>query len=426
VTLKKLAIAILGLLTIVLILWIFLGDRVTRLALVSSLFTGAEQQQNFNRMHEVFPSTKMLPSDSPYEFSLGAELSLPERFSYLGNTVDTAEFIRRTDTAAVLVLHRGELVFEDYWLSGGPEQVWLSMSVSKSFVSALIGIAIEQGYIADVNSLVTDYVPQLEGSAYDQVRIKDILQMSSGASWNEDYGDPDSDINRFGRAFALGGSMNKFATTLVREFEPGTYNRYNSTDTQVLGWLLSEATGRSLTDYMTDVLWRPMGAQDAGYWLQDLDGMEMAFGGLNVTARDYAKLGEMYRLGGAFNGRQIVPASWVKDSLTLDADHLLPGENPASDWPLGYGYQWWIPEGDAGEFMAIGVYNQFIYIAPERELVIVKLSANSAYGTPQDPEASSEFETIEFFRALGAELDIEADTEDDSLDVEAIDQSSDN
>lgn len=404
VKLKKLSLAFVAITSIVFILWLFLGDRLTRLTLVSSLFTGVEQHQNFNRIYQVFPSTEMLPGDSTYAFKTGDKISLPEFFSYLGEQVQTAEFLERTDTSAVLVLHRGEIIFEDYWLSGGPQQPWLSMSVSKSFVSALIGIAIEQGHIAGVDSLVTDYVPQLLGSAYDKVRIKDILQMSSGASWNEDYGDPDSDINRFGRAFALGGSMNKFAATLTREFEPGTYNRYNSTDTQVLGFLLSEATGRTLTDYMTEMLWQPMGAQDAGYWLRDLDGMEMAFGGLNVSARDYAKLGEMYRLGGAFNGRQIVPASWVKDSITPDAAHLMPGDNPASDWPLGYGYQWWIPQGNAGEFMAIGVYNQFIYVAPERDLLVVKLSANSAYGTAEDPMASSEFESIEFFRTLGAAL----------------------
>jgi len=97
-----------------------------------------------------------------------------------------------------------------------------------------------------------------------------------------------------------------------------------------------------------------------------------------------------------------MPAQWVQASITPDAPHLIAGDNPASDWPLGYGYQWWIPQGDQGEFMAIGVYNQFIYVAPESNTVIVKLSANSAYGTPNDEDASSEFESIEFFRGITA------------------------
>ena len=379
--------------------WFVFGDRIARVQVVSSLFTGAEQIDNFNRMHMMFPVTTMPAAEQPYSFPVVETVPLPTEFIYRGEQVETAEFLARTDTGAVLVIKDGAIQFEQYWRSGGQTQTWLSMSVAKSFISALIGIAIEQGHIRDINDPITDYAPELAGSAYDNVAIKDILQMSSGASWNEDYGDPESDINRFARVFALGGSMNKFATTLTREMAPGTYNRYNSTDTQALGMLLTAATGRSITEYMIENLWHPMGAENTGYWLTDADNMEMAFGGLNITARDYGKLGELYRLGGALNGHQIVPADWVSASIVADAPHLVPGDNPASDWPLGYGHQWWIPEGTTGEFMAIGVYNQFIYIAPEADMVVVKLSANSAYGTPEDEGASSEFESIEFFRA---------------------------
>ena len=384
-------------------IWINYADRIQRLQVVGSLFTGAEQIQNFNSMHEMFPVNVLPRAEQVLEFESGVAVQLPTSFMYRGAEVLISEFITRTDSGALLVLKDGKVTFEQYWQTGGRDQTWLSMSVAKSFISALIGIAVDQGLIGDITEPVTDYVPELAGSAYDNVRIKDILQMSSGASWNEDYGDPESDINRFGRVFALGGSMNEFAATLVPDLTPGTYNRYNSTDTQVLGMLLTKVTGRSVNDYMIEMLWHPMGAENVGYWLTDAEGMEMAFGGLNITARDYAKLGEMYRMGGALNGQQIVPADWVKASITPDAPHLMPGNNPNSDWPIGYGQQWWIPEGDVGEFMAIGVYNQFIYVAPESNTVIVKLSANSAYGTPDDPDASSEFESLELFRAIAAQ-----------------------
>jgi hypothetical protein len=384
-------------------IWINYADRIQRLQVVGSLFTGAEQIENFNSMHEMFPVNVLPPAPQSLQFEPGVAAPLPTSFMYRGAEVQTSEFITRTDSGALLVLKDGKITFEQYWQTGGRDQTWLSMSVAKSFISALIGIAVDQGLIGDITEPVTDYVPELAGSAYDNVRIKDILQMSSGASWNEDYGDPESDINRFGRVFALGGSMNEFAATLVPDLPPGTYNRYNSTDTQVLGMLLTKVTGRSVNDYMIEMLWHPMGAENVGYWLTDAEGMEMAFGGLNITARDYAKLGEMYRMGGAFNGQQIVPADWVQASITPDAPHLMPGDNPQSDWPIGYGQQWWIPEGDVGEFMAIGVYNQFIYVAPESNTVIVKLSANSAYGTPDDPDASSEFESLELFRAIAAQ-----------------------
>jgi CubicO group peptidase (beta-lactamase class C family) len=393
----------LGVLVIVAVTqWISLGDRITRVQVVSTLFTGAEQWQNFNRMHSMFPVNTMPAAPQPNAFASGSPIELPSEFTFRGERVETAEFLSRTDSGALLVIKEGQIAFEQYWLSGGQQQTWMSMSVAKSFISALIGIAVEQGHIRDINQPITDYVPELAGSAYNNVPIKDVMQMSSGASWNEDYGDPESDISRFSRIFALGGSMNAFAATLESEFAPGTYNRYNSTDTQALGMLLTNAVGRPISEFMIEVLWHPMGAENQAHWLTDSEDMEMAFAGLNATARDYAKLGEIYRLDGLFNGRQILPAQWVKDSITPDAPHLIAGDNPASDWLLGYGYQWWIPEGNQGEFMAIGVYNQFIYVAPQSNMVIVKLSANSAYGTPADAGASSEFESIEFFRRITA------------------------
>lgn len=381
-------------------------ERIDRAATVATLFSGAEQYENFNRMDEMFPSATMSASNAPFEFGEGAPLSVPASFVYDGEIVDTQTFLTETDTAALLVLKDGDVVFEDYWLTGGRDVTWLSMSVAKSFVSALIGIAVADGDIESTEDPVTRYVPELEGSAYDGVSIKDILQMSSGARWNEDYSDPESDINRFGRIFALGGSLNAFAGTLENQRAPGTYNLYNSTDTQVLGMLLVKTTGRTIADYMQEKLWHPLGAETEAHWLLDSEGMEMAFGGMNATARDYAKIGELYRLGGRLNGQQIVPSEWVAASVTPDAPHLLPGkDNPASDFELGYGYQWWIPEGDDGEFSAIGVYNQFVFVNPRRGTVIVKLSANSEYGVSNDESSFREIETIELFRAINASME---------------------
>jgi CubicO group peptidase (beta-lactamase class C family) len=165
--------------------------------------------------------------------------------------------------------------------------------------------------------------------------------------------------------------------------------------------LLQAATGQSVTAYMQAKLWEPLGMESPAYWMIDDDGMEMVFGGLNATARDYAKLGELYRLQGQWQGSQLVPAQWVTDSITPDAPHLLPGENPMSDFDMGYGYQWWIMDGDRGDYSAIGVYNQFIYVDPSKGLVVVKLSANSDYAATNEESSFREFETIEFMRAIG-------------------------
>ena len=372
-----------------------------RLQFMGTLFSGAEQNENFARVAEMFPSTKLNPSSKPFEFSEGDAVGLPINFRYKDAVVDTRSFLQETDTSAVLVIQKGAVRYEEYLLNGGRNVNWLSMSVAKSFISALLGIAIEEGQINSIEEPVTLYLPSLKGSAYDGVRIKDVLQMSSGARWNEDYGDPNSDINRMARIMAMGGSLNEFAATLTAEKPPGTYNLYNSTDTQVLGMLLQAATGQSVTAYMQAKLWQPLGMESPAYWMVDDDGMEMVFGGLNATARDYAKLGELYRLQGQWQGAQLIPSQWVKDSITPDAPHLVPGENPMSDFAMGYGYQWWIMDGDRGDYSAIGVYNQFIYIDPSKDLVIVKLSANSDYAMTNEESSFREFETIEFFRAIG-------------------------
>ena len=370
-----------------------------RLSWASSLFTGVDQYQNFNRVYEFFPTSELIPSNTPLIFEHGPSIELPSHFIFQDNLVNVNEYLSRTDVTALLVLKDGTITYENYWLTGGKSVKWLSASVAKSFISALIGIAIDQGYINSIDDAVTVYVSQLKDSAYDGVRIKDILQMSSGASWNEDYSDPNSDINRSVRIFALGGSLDEFTASLKNEKKPGTFNRYNSTDTQVLGMLLREATGISVTQYMQKMLWDPIGAEDNAYWLLDSENMEVAYGGFNATARDYAKLGELYRLEGNINGTQIIPSNWIQASITPDAAHLMPGENALSDYPLGYGYQWWIPD-DSGDFMAIGVYNQFIYVSPQNNVVAVQLSANNIYGTNEELSTLSEFESISFLKAI--------------------------
>ena len=392
---------ILALLTIIALIVIFMyKDLYTRVTVLGTLFSGEEQYENLNRFYKFIDSSTLSPSSNPLNFKSSKTISLPSSFNFNDAVIGTENFLQRTDTSALLILQNGRIQFEKYWLTGGENVQWMSMSVAKSFISALVGIAIRDGHINNIEEAISDYVPELKNSPYNNVRIKDVLQMSSGASWNEDYSDPESDINRWAKIFALGGSFDEFIQTLSDDFKPGTRNRYNSMDTQALGMLVNRATGKTITNYMTEMLWHPMGASNEGYWLLDSEGMEMAFAGLNITARDYAKFGELYRLDGKLNGQQIVPKSWVKDSITPDGPHLTPGDNPLSDYPLGYGYQWWVPGGDKGEFMAIGIYNQMIYVAPESNMVIVKLSANSSYGTAEDTGIASELETIEFFRAI--------------------------
>ena len=371
---------------------------------VASLFTGKEQYENFNRIDALFPTDKVAASDHPEPLETGKAISLPAAFAFDGTDLSTEDFLAATDTAALLVLKDGKIVHETYRLTGGPDVRWLSMSVGKSVVSALVGTAIADGAIKSVDEPVTTYLPGLAGSAYDGVKIKDILQMSSGAQWREEYSDGESDIFRLGALLASGAAISTFPASLKRDHAPGTFNRYNSADTLVLGLLVERATGKRLARYTHEKLWQPIGATSEAFWLTDDEGTAHAYAGFNSTARDYSRIGELYRNGGRWKDKQVIPAEWVQASITPDAPHLVPGHRASADSDWGYGYQWWLPGGDdKQDYAAVGVYNQFIYVNPRSRMVIVKLSANSSYGQSGSESASREAETIAFFRSLAAE-----------------------
>ena len=228
--------------------------------------------------------------------------------------------------------------------------------MSKSFIATLIGIAVQQGKL-NLEDEVTTLLPDFKDTGYEGVTVLDLLGMRSGVRFTEDYGDYNSDINRFGRAFAMGTSYREFAKTLENEVAPGSRCRYVSIDTQVLGFLLTEAMGQSLTELLQKYIWEPVGMEHKGGWIVDNTDYEMALGGILASLRDYAKLGQLYLNKGALNGHQIVSPKWVSSATSRHPDQ------PASQHSqMGYGYQWWIPSNDTGDFMAIGIYDQFVYI----------------------------------------------------------------
>ncbi|KJC63666.1 serine hydrolase domain-containing protein [Agreia bicolorata] len=363
------------------------------------LFTDAPQFQNFGRMNEIVPSVEMPPSSTPIPWPAGPAVEAPDTYDFDGKQRSFEEFFQFTETTALLMLKEGKVVYERYALGAHPGLRWISMSAGKSFVSAMVGIAISEGHIGGVDDPISDYIRVNPGSAYDGVSIRNVLQMSSGARWTEEYDDPTSDVFQLSAAQTGYGSFEDVVAAMVRERNPGELSRYNSGDTQALGLLIRSATGQSVASYMQTKLCEPLGVTSPSYWLSDADGVEATYYGLNMTARDFARLGELYRNDGVFNGRQIVPSEWVRESLTADGPHLQPGKPLVgiTYYPLGYGYQWWLPIGDRGEFTAIGVYNQFIYVDPITATVIVKLSANRRTGFIGDEGTP---ENLEFMRAL--------------------------
>lgn len=377
----------------VLSVWAF--PKIKALNTTLTLFDEDKIVENFRSVAEFWPTRSLTQAKVPYVYNYGDPLNVPSSFAYNDQKLGTRQFLKDSWTTGLIVIQNDEIALEDYYLGNSAVTQNISWSMAKSFISALIGIAVNDGHIISIEQSVDAYATSLGGSGYEGVSIKNVLQMSSGVAFNEDYGDFYSDINRWGRDFSLGNSQDAFAATLKNDIEPGTVNHYVSINTHVLGMVLTQATGRSITDYMQEKLYNPMGMEHDGLWIIDGQGMEMALGGLNLTLRDFAKLGSLYLHDGTFNGQQIVPASWVADSRTMDQPHLLPGND------FGYGYQWWMVGGDSGEFMAMGVYGQYIYINPETNTVIVKNSANPFYNdTSYIP--SNDFAHLALFRALSA------------------------
>ncbi|TVR50202.1 MAG: class C beta-lactamase-related serine hydrolase [Rhodobacteraceae bacterium] len=358
-----------------------------------TLFSDATRAENFRNMDAVFPARAVPRGADVWAFDRAPQ-PLPDSYDFGGTTQDLAAFLDRTETTGLLVVHRGAITHEEYRQGADDTALFTSWSVAKSVLSVLIGIAMDEGHIASLRDPIGEYVPALADSGYADVPIEDALTMSSGIAFDEDYDNPRSDINMlFFRAMALGTPIEDSIAALHSIRAPGAFNAYASSDTMALGLLLEAATGERVADYLATRLWAPMGAEADATWSTDRTGREIALCCLNATLRDYARFGRLYLEGGAREGRQIVPADWVRASVTPEAAHLQPGENPASDWTFGYGYKWWIPEDPQGDFTAIGVWGQYVYVDPAREVVIVKTSSDPAFD-------DNDHETIAAFRAI--------------------------
>ncbi|MEP4198407.1 MAG: serine hydrolase [Aliishimia sp.] len=360
---------------------------ISRLMTVNSLFEADKIVGNFSGMDTAFLNVPVPRGPGPMsELPTGPDAVLPD-------TVATWRDER--DVTSLLVVHKGQVVFEDYYLGTTATDRRISWSVAKSYLSALFGIIVQDGAIASLDDLVTDYVPSLKGSAYDRATVRNVLQMSSGVTFDEDYLAYNSDINKMGRLLALGGSMDGYAIDLKETFQaPGVAWKYVSIDTHVLGMVIRGATGRSVPELLSEKILSKLGMEQDAYYLTDGDGVAFVLGGLNITTRDYARFGLMIKQNGFWNGQQIVPADWVAESTA-------PSAKTEPDDEFKYGYQWWIPrQADAGVFMGRGIYGQYVYIDQQRDVVIVTTAADRNFR-----EDGVSGQNVEIFRQIAASLE---------------------
>lgn len=315
----------------------------------------ARRDRDFRRMERFFPAHLIRAGGHPRALPPGRPLPL--------DRATVTAFIRDIHVAGVIVVQDGRVRLERYARGYGPGQRWTSFSVAKSFTSTLVGAALKDGAIRSLDDPVTRYLPTLAGSGYDGVTVRQVLTMTSGVLWNEDYTDARSDVARFyGGPVPTGADPTlSYLAKLPREAAPGTRWHYNTGETNLIGSIVLAATGRSLADYAAEKIAGPAGFARPGIWQVDAVGHEFGGSNLSLGLRDYARFGQFVLDG----GRGQVPDGWFADAMAPHHAFEQPGR--------GYGYQWWSYPDGAAE--AQGIYGQLIHVDPQRRLVIVVSSA---------------------------------------------------
>ena len=311
-------------------------------------------------------------------------------------TLDIDAYMAGQRSAALIILHDGKLRLERYGLDFDDKGRWTSFSVAKSITSTLVGAALKDGYIKSMDDKVSDYIPEMKGSAYDDVSIRQLLTMTSGVKWNEDYADPNSDVAKFNNHKPEDGvdALVSYMRKLPREAPAGTRWLYSTGETNLVGILVNRATKKPLADYLSEKIWAPAGMQQKATWILSKTGQEISGCCVQAASRDFARFGQFIMSGAAVNGKSIVPDGWLAEATTSRTGINQPGR--------GYGYFWWTY--DDGSYAARGIFGQGIFIDPKRKIVI---ASNADWGGgARDPKASEAREA--FYRAVQRAVDDEA------------------
>ena len=313
----------------------------------------AQRNRGFRSIDRIYAVRAVFAGETPTTLEPGAPLAF-------GFDIDA--HMHRQCNAGLIILHKGRVRFERYAHGYGPEGRWTSFSVAKSITSTLVGAAIKDGAIGGMDDRIVDYLPGLAGSAYDDVTIRHLLTMTSGVAWREAYDDPAADVARFWGQTPEPDVDNATAymRTLAKSAPVGNIWLYNTGETNLLGAALAHATGKPLSAYLSEKIWRPYGMARDAYWIVAADGREVGGCCLSVALGDYARYGQFVLDGAVIDGRSIVPDGWLRQATTKQADIDEPGH--------GYGYQWWT--NDDGSFDARGIFGQGIFIDPACQLVI--------------------------------------------------------
>jgi len=384
------------------------SQEIRRLYHLNFIFEEKNITQNFRSLSDFFPNKTVLAknhsaaivSDMTSENTINTSATnylIPQTFPYNSFDVSTEYFLRYTGTDALLVLKDNQLIHETYYNDFQSDDVHITWSISKSIVSLLLSIAIEEGVIESLDDLAMDYYPELESTAYKNVSLNDLLQMTSGVQFDEDYADPFSDVNIFSYYLALRLSIHDYIQRLQVNDHSGKH-QYASIDTQVLSQVLSRALKQDLSQYLSNRIWSKAGMQNNAKWISDGANDEFSAGGLSMTARDLSAIGVLLAKQGQFQGKQIIPQAWLAKIGNIE--HTVSHEKYTQ---YNYSRSWWIPKDtQEQEMLGLGIYDQYLYVNRAKNIVIVKLSANANY---VKDDYVSEKQSLALFRAIVKDLE---------------------
>jgi CubicO group peptidase (beta-lactamase class C family) len=319
--------------------------------------------------YKKFPSRPLQASEKPFYYHDAEQIKMPKIKNKDGLMIDADSFMIENNTRAFLIIRNDSILYQKYYEGYDDASIVSSFSMAKSVTSLLIGCAIDDGLIVSEDEKAIKYLPELKDNGFENVTIKHLLQMTSGLKFNEGY------FNPFGHVagFYYGRNLRNKIARLKLEKEPGTSFDYTSGSTQLLGLILERAiqantVDKTVTEYLNEKLWTPMQMEFDASWSIDKkrNGLEKTFCCINARARDFAKIGRLMLNKGMWNGQQLVSADWIARSTKID-------ESDGSAWY--YQYQWWLNTKN-GDFMAQGILGQYIYVNPDKNIVIVRLGKN--------------------------------------------------
>lgn len=321
--------------------------------------------------YKKFPSVEIDNSDKVFEFFYPEQnftFEIPEKYNGDKKPPDFESFLDKNKTVAFLVIRNDTLIYENYFRKYADSSVIQSFSTSKAFVSALVGIAMDEGYIYSTSQSITFFLKELENKpGFNKITIEDLLNMRSGIKYTEGYANPFGEIAKY----YYGTNLEKFVTRLKIEEEPDTTYNYIGVNTLLLSLIVERATNTKLNEYTEAKLWKPLGMEYNATWSVDSKKNQTvkSFCCLNARARDFAKFGRLYLNNGNWNGEQIVTEKWVENSTSIIND-----SRDSQGYP--YTYQWRVLEN--GSFFAKGILGQYIFVYPEKNLIFVRFGKKYA------------------------------------------------